>query len=749
MAKPKKEPKGDTKDLAKAIAEKTAGFIQSTDHRDLLDVVDSLRSQGVSHYVDLPQIIVCGSQSCGKSSTLESLSGIEFPTAEGLCTRFATELILRRGDAPGIKVHIQPGANRSEEERIRLAAFSMETSDQTHFPRIIDAAKEVMGLSADGPGAKVFSTDVLRIESTSPTAPNLTLVDLPGLFGAADKNQSDDDATLVQNLVMSYMKQRRSIILAVVTADNPFANQPVTKFARDIDPHGKRTLGLITKPDKVDKGSDSERYYIDLAQNHNVKLHLGWHVLRNRGQANAADSIEDRDSQEADFFSNSAWGSTLDDSHLGVNSLRDRLRHVLWHQIQEGLPGVISDVQHGIRDCENKLQQLGQPRTSLRDKHSYLHRISGRLSTLVRAAIDGVYSDQFFESDPHDDQNVLERRLRAQVQGVLSHYADEMRSDGHALEIVEEDLSPLRSSERLWITRKKYLSQNVHTAMYECRGRELPGTFNPLVVGDLFSQQCKPWENITHHMVEKAHKAAAETFREIISEICDNNTTNRLTKHHIQPTLNLLRKDLKAKINELLLPHLSIHPITYDDYLTETVNKIQQDRHNRRFDALSIKVCGKTADTAKEKGYELGTLDLKRLLRTFREGAAPDVEEYSASLAADVAAAYYKIALKKFIDDVSVNAVETCLIQCLPDVFSPQVVWDLSDEKIELLGSETDATIAERAGLTQKLKTLEKGLHGLDAFTANRLRRGGLVSSGAANREWKGDDAKRFSKTYF
>jgi len=57
------------------------------------------------------------------------------------------------------------------------------------------------------------------------------------------------------------MKQRRSIILAVISADNPFANQPVSKFARKIDPSGNRTLGLITKPDKIERGSDSERYY--------------------------------------------------------------------------------------------------------------------------------------------------------------------------------------------------------------------------------------------------------------------------------------------------------------------------------------------------------------------------------------------------------------------------------------------------------------------------------------------------------
>ena len=132
---------------------------------------------------------MCGSQSSGKSSTLESISNIAFPTAEGLCTRFATELILRRGTKSELSVQIQPSATRSEAERIKLLKFYEKESDEANFPRIIEAAKVAMGLSGSGPDAKVFSTDVLRIESTSPKAPNLTLVDLPGLFGASDKNQ--------------------------------------------------------------------------------------------------------------------------------------------------------------------------------------------------------------------------------------------------------------------------------------------------------------------------------------------------------------------------------------------------------------------------------------------------------------------------------------------------------------------------------------------------------------------------------
>lgn len=461
-----------TPDLAQQLSKKTANFIRSNNHRNLLDVVDKLRSLGVSHYVDLPQIIVCGSQSSGKSSTLESLSGIAFPTSEGLCTRFATELILRRGETTQINVHINPGTGRTEKEKAQLAAFSLKANDRRDVANIIESAKGAMGLT--GEGAKIFSTDVLRIELTSPDQPNLTIVDLPGLFGASDKNQSDADLELVQDLVTSYMKQRRSVILAVVAADNAFANQPVTKFARQIDPQGTRTLGLITKPDKIDRDSDNEDYYLELAQNLNVKLTLGWHVLRNKGFDTLDDTQEQRDSREKAFFASSAW-SCLKPFQLGVEALRERLREVLWYQVRQGLPGVKADVQAGIKDTRVQLQRLGASRDLMREKQKYLLHISSRLTKLMRAAIDGVYADRFFESQS-GRSDAFERRLRANVQRILKEYSERMTRDGHALEIVDDDSEPVRSKVHQYVHRNQYMS-TVKKLMEECRARELPGTY--------------------------------------------------------------------------------------------------------------------------------------------------------------------------------------------------------------------------------------------------------------------------------
>lgn len=159
--------------------------LQSKDHRDLLDTIDKLRSQGISKYVDLPQIIVCGDQSSGKSSVLEAISGLSFPTKDNLCTRFATELVLRRSPSSSVKVSIHPGHDRSETEKTALESFSREIFD-LDIGAVVEDAKVAMGLSA----TKVFGSDILRVEVSGPTQPHLTMVDLPGLFMAGNKGWS-------------------------------------------------------------------------------------------------------------------------------------------------------------------------------------------------------------------------------------------------------------------------------------------------------------------------------------------------------------------------------------------------------------------------------------------------------------------------------------------------------------------------------------------------------------------------------
>ncbi|KAL7940617.1 P-loop containing nucleoside triphosphate hydrolase protein [Trichoderma barbatum] len=169
-------------DFVDVTAIKTEGMaqsLQSKDHKDLLDVIDRLRSKGISRYIDLPQIIVCGDQSSGKSSAMEAISGLSFPTKDNLCTRFATEVVLRRSTTSSIRVSIFPSHDRPDPEKATLGNFAYSGND-LNIGQIVEDARLAMGLQ--GSGGKVFSKDVLRIEISGPTQPHLTMVDLPGLI---------------------------------------------------------------------------------------------------------------------------------------------------------------------------------------------------------------------------------------------------------------------------------------------------------------------------------------------------------------------------------------------------------------------------------------------------------------------------------------------------------------------------------------------------------------------------------------
>lgn len=164
-----------------------------------------------------------------------------------------------------------------------------------------------------------------------------------------------------------------------------------------------------------------------------------------------------------------------------------------------------------------------------------------------------------------------------------------------------------------------------------------------MVVGDLFSRQCKPWKAITQNLVELIHEPALCTITKLLTEICDDNTKARLVKGVIQPFLFKLRQDLQDQLTGFLEPHLSIHPISYNADLVENVQQTQSGRHKRKFDDMADQVCGVNTETVGASDMIMEHGQLSRLLRGLLEVTKPNVKAYSASLALDVSEAYYKV----------------------------------------------------------------------------------------------------------
>lgn len=279
--------------------------LQSKDQAALLDTVDEIRRHGVNRYVSLPQLIVCGDQSSGKSSVLEAISGVQFPVNDGLCTRFTTEVILRRATKSLATVKLIPPKDAPSSHKDKLSLFEKSSINHAEIPDLISEAKTFMGLT----GGSTFSRDVLQLEVSGPKLPHLTLVDLPGLIHHPNKEQTDEDVQIPKELVKKYMSQARSIVLAIVTAKNDTSNQVVLEMAKAADPLGNRTMGIITKPDCLIKDSPNESNFYALASNKETYFKLDWHVLRNGDFNERKDSIFDRDAVEKEFFVLMIWNN--------------------------------------------------------------------------------------------------------------------------------------------------------------------------------------------------------------------------------------------------------------------------------------------------------------------------------------------------------------------------------------------------------------------------------------------------------
>ncbi|KAJ1710037.1 dynamin GTPase [Aspergillus flavus] len=667
---------------------------------ELLDSIDTLRLQGISHYISLPQIIVCGDQSSGKSSVLEAISGVSFPVRSNLCTRFPTELVLRKSPQIGVSVSIVPHHSRTEAEQQSLSQFHEQLEGFDGLPRLIDNAKAIMGISTHG---KAFSNDLLRVEVSGPDRPHLTIVDLPGLIHSETKQQSAADVKLVQDVVQSYMREPRSIILAVVSAKNDFANQIVLTLAREADRTGSRTLGVITKPDTLTPGSETEAMFVSLAKNQQVSFRHGWHVLKNQDSEKSNGTLTERDAEEEHFFAKGVWRD-LPLSDVAIKPFRERLSKVLLGQIATELPSLIEEIQVQVGDCQRRLERLGSPRTTIAEQKYYLLHISQSFQNLVRTATDGTYNDPFFNSG--QSTSGYSRRIRAIIQNLNQEFTERITSGGHYRQITDGDESEAVSRQQVLVTREEYI-QHIQNVLKHTRGKELPGTFNPLIIGELFREQSSQWEAIARGHVTTAWNIAKDFVRAVVLHIGDITTAKGLLREIVDPRFDQLLRDLQQRTSELLQPHQQGHPITYNHYFTENLQKARREAWG---DGLSTIICNFFGVSSLEATSLDGpSYNLRHLHDSILQSTESSMSRFAATEALECMLAYYKVALKRFIDGVAIEVIETNLIKPLADIFAPLLVFDMADDLATRIAGESIENKSLRDQLSRKLHILRKG----------------------------------------
>jgi hypothetical protein len=608
-------------------------------------------------------------------------------------------------------VSIVPHESRSESEQLYLGGFHEKLDDFDGLPNLIENAKAALAISTRG---RAFSKDTLRVEVSGPDRPHLTIVDLPGLIHSETKQQSASDVELVQDVVQAYMKEPRSIILAVVSAKNDYANQIVLKLARAADKRGNRTLGVITKPDTLISNSESEAMYASLARNQDVEFRLGWHVLKNMDSETGEWSLADRNVKEEEFFSQGIW-EDLSRSLLGVDKLRKRLSKVLLRQIAAELPSLIDEIEIKSNACRGRLDKLGEPRATLDEQRLYLLHISQSFQSLIKASVDGTYNDPFFE-DAQSEPG-YQKRIRAVVQNLNLDFAKHIARRGHRREIVKSAGNTPVSRSVISTTREEFMDHIEHL-MQRTRGRELPGTFNPMIVTDLFLEQSTPWEAITQSHIEKVWKAAKEFLSFTTAYIADAATSKALFQKIFEPALNQLLGNLNAKTTELLTPHQKSHPITYNHYFTEALQKVRSERSMDKYTTIIEDFFGVPS---LESVYLNRHYDLRSLVATLVQHTEPNMNRFACSEALDCMEAYYKVALKRFVDDIAIEVIEAKLISPLHDIFSPITVASMPADLVTSIAGESEENRAQREQLNKQLEVLMKGTETCKRFVGIRI----------------------------
>ncbi|ORZ36725.1 Dynamin central region-domain-containing protein [Catenaria anguillulae PL171] len=305
---------------------------------------DVFATVGVQNPIDLPQITVIGSQSSGKSSVLENIVGRDFlPRGTGIVTR--RPLVLQLINRPGTSTP-EEQAEASKKESTDKAENPDEWGEFLHLPgkkffNFDDIRKEIVRDTDEKAGANTgISHQPINLRVYSPNVLTLTLVDLPGLTK------------------VPYITKPNAIILAVTAANTDLANSDGLKLAREVDPEGLRTIGVLTKVDLMDQGTD----VVDILAGRVIPLRLGYVPVVNRGQKDidSRKSIASALEGERRFFENHlSYRSKA--QYCGTPFLARKLNTILLHHIKNTLPEIKQRIAASLQRYQAELAQLGDP----------------------------------------------------------------------------------------------------------------------------------------------------------------------------------------------------------------------------------------------------------------------------------------------------------------------------------------------------------------------------------------------------
>ncbi|KAG6836693.1 hypothetical protein H0H93_004804 [Arthromyces matolae] len=337
--------------------------------QDLIKLVNKLQDtfSNLGGELDMPQLVVnhtlvdlegdVGGQSVGGEiqrlgnltfDDLFSIVGRDFlPRGQGIVTR--RPLVLQLIHTP---VPAEPSPNAPAcTEWAQFLHIDKRFTDFNEIRKEIEqetfrVAGQNKGVSKLPISLRIYSPDVL----------DLTLVDLPGLTKIPVGDQPSDIERQIRNLILDYISKPNSVILSVSPANVDLANSESLKLARQVDPQGRRTIGVLTKLDLMDAGTNA----LDILTGRVYPLKLGFIGVVNRSQQdiNSEKSMADALESENEFFRNHPAYRNISHKN-GTKYLAKTLNQVLMNHIRDKLPDMKARLNTLMGQAQQELNSFG------------------------------------------------------------------------------------------------------------------------------------------------------------------------------------------------------------------------------------------------------------------------------------------------------------------------------------------------------------------------------------------------------
>lgn len=312
------------------------------------------------HPIDLPQIVVVGSQSSGKSSVLESLVGVSFlPRGTGIVTR--APLIMQMIKYTNEDKETMLKATNNTNTNIKMWASFLHKPNAifTNFDEVRQEIERQTDILAGNNKGITHDQIVLKVFTQ---LFNLTFVDLPGITKVPVGDQPEDIDEQIHNLILRYVTQPNSIILAVVTANTDPTTSESLQIARKTDPNGERTIAVVTKLDLIDRGTLQDTN--DFLCGHKIPVKLGIIGVVNRSQEDLNENKSMKETLKSERLFLKKNYPNIYQKH-GNRVLANTLQKVLISHIKKSYPILYKSLQDTKIKLENELKTLQTPANNI------------------------------------------------------------------------------------------------------------------------------------------------------------------------------------------------------------------------------------------------------------------------------------------------------------------------------------------------------------------------------------------------